>query len=409
MIEIAKKIENAGGRLYLVGGAVRDSLMGREIHDEDYCVTGLTTDEFKRLFPEAKIRGKSFEVFDLDGKEVAMARIESKSGIGHKEFKIETDKNITIEQDLARRDVTINSIAKDVLTGKIIDPFNGKEDLKNKILRATTDKFKEDPLRVYRVARMSACFEFVVEEKTLKMMESLKEELSTLSKERVFYEFRKALNSDKPSIFFEVLKNTNLLDVHFKEIKDLIGAEQPIKYHPEGDSYNHTMQVVDKACMLTDNEVIRYACLVHDLGKGVTPKENYPHHYGHDKLGVTLVENFSNRINVPNSWKKAGKTSCKEHMRGGIFSQMTPKKKLEFLENVYKSELGLEGMQIVVTADRWRFDEKPKIDNFAKNGKKIFSEITGEDIIKEYGNIDGIKIKEILRQKRLELIKEISK
>ena len=153
---IANKIKQEGGNLYLVGGAVRDALLGNITHDEDYCVTGISSEKFKEMFPQAHIRGKAFAVFDIDGKEFAMARIESKIGPGHKEFKIEADSTITIEEDLARRDITINSIAKDVLTGEIIDPFKGREDLKNKIIRATTLHFKEDPLRVYRVARLAA-------------------------------------------------------------------------------------------------------------------------------------------------------------------------------------------------------------------------------------------------------------
>ncbi len=178
--------------------------------------------------------------------EFALARRETKTGIGHKEFEVDT-KDVTIEEDLARRDITINAIAKNVLTGEIIDPFNGRKDIKKGIIKATTNAFKEDPLRVYRVARIATKTKFKVEENTLKLMEELKPELNTLSKERVFVEFEKALKEDKPSIFFEVLKQAKVLDVHFKEIFDLIGALQPVEYHPEGDSYNHTMIVLDKA------------------------------------------------------------------------------------------------------------------------------------------------------------------
>ena len=153
---IANKIRQYGGNLYLVGGAIRDKLLGREVHDEDYCVTGITSKQFRESFPNAYIRGKAFEVFDINGKEFAMARTEEKQGKGHKEFEINTDPKITIEQDLARRDITINSIAQDVLTGEIIDPFHGKKDIENKIIRATTSAFKEDPLRVYRVSRFAA-------------------------------------------------------------------------------------------------------------------------------------------------------------------------------------------------------------------------------------------------------------
>ena len=277
--EIAKIIEQNGGRLYLVGGAVRDSLLNRPICDEDYCVTGIDKELFIKLFPKSYSRGKAFEVFEIKKKEFALARKEKKVGKGHKEFEITTGKEITIEEDLKRRDLTINSIAKDVLTGEIIDPYGGVEDIKNKVIRATSKSFMEDPLRVYRVARFASKLNFSVEENTIKMMNELKDELNTLSKERVFCEFRKALKTEKPSIFFNVLKSANVLDVHFKEIYDLIGSLQPSLHHPEGDSFNHTMLAIDNSVNLTEDLMVRYSVLVHDLGKGLTPKEMYPHHY----------------------------------------------------------------------------------------------------------------------------------
>ena len=182
------------------GGAVRDKLLNKKVKDEDYCVVGITSEQFKNLFPESFTRGKSFEVFDLNGKEFAMARTEKKTGIGHKEFEITTNKNITIQQDLARRDITINSVAQDVLTGEIVDPFNGKQDLENRIIRATTEHFLEDPLRVYRVARFACALNFEVDKDTLKMMNGLKNELKSLSEERVFIEFSKAISEQRPSI-----------------------------------------------------------------------------------------------------------------------------------------------------------------------------------------------------------------
>ena len=277
--KIADIIKQNGGRLYLVGGAVRDSMLNRPISDEDYCVVGIDKETFIKLFPESYLRGKSFEVFDIEGKEFALARTEKKTGIGHKEFKITTGKEITIEEDLKRRDLGLNSIAKDVLTGELIDPFGGAEDIENKIIRATSKAFMEDPLRVYRAARFASELGFTVEENTIKMMTKLKDELSTLSKERVFVEFRKALGTNKPSIFFNVLKDAKVLNVHFKEINNLIGSLQPIEHHPEGDSYNHTMLALDNSVELTNDLLVRYSVLVHDLGKGLTPKEMYPHHY----------------------------------------------------------------------------------------------------------------------------------
>ena len=414
---IANKIKQAGGNLYLVGGAVRDELLGKETHDKDYCVTGITANEFQKLFPEAHIRGKAFAVFDLEKQEFAMARTEAKQGTGHKEFEINANPQITIEQDLARRDITINSIAKNILTGKIIDPFNGREDLKNKIIRATTEHFKEDPLRVYRTARFATQLGFEVEEKTIKQMQELKRELGSLSKERVFIEFRKALNTEKPSIFFEVLRKANVLDIHFKEINDLIGVEQPIKYHPEGDAYNHTILVLDMSADLTKNLEenkkleIRFSALVHDLGKGITPKEEYPHHYGHEISGVELVKKFGNNIKVPNNWLKCGKTACREHMRGGIFNKMKPSTKVEFIERVSKSLLGLDGLQIIVICDKTsggRPNNKEDI-NFENIGKKCLNEINGEYIQNKYGLNSGIEFGNKLHEERIKWMKEYLK
>lgn len=416
--EIAKKVNQIGGRIYLVGGAIRDELLGKQINDEDYCITGITSEQFQKLFPEAHIRGKTFEVFDINNKEFAMARTEIKLGKGHKEFKIQTDPKITIEQDLARRDITINSIAKDILSQEIIDPFNGKEDIKNKIIRATTEHFKEDPLRVYRVARFSAELEFEVEKETLQMMKEIEEELKNLPEERVFTEFRKALKTNKPSYFFEVLRKADILDTHFKEIKKLIGVEQPIKYHPEGDAYNHTMLVLDKSSELTINMEekrkleIRFSTLVHDFGKISTPKEEYPHHYGHENKGVEIIQKFCHNIKVPNNWYKCGKIACREHMRGGIFQKMKPSKKVEFIERIDKSLLGLEGLQIVVISDKMSGNRNSNIDeiNFEKIGKKCLNEIDGQYIQNKYKIKPGKQLGNKLHEERIKwLINELKK
>lgn len=411
--EMAKKIEELGGRLYLVGGAVRDTFLGIEKSDEDYAITGLTSQEFKALFPEAKLKGKFFEVFELDGKEFALARKEIKKGEGHKSFEIITGKEITIEEDLKRRDITINSIAKDVLTGKIIDPFQGEKDIEDKIIRATSESFKEDPLRVYRIARMAASLNFEIEQSTLKMMTELKEELDTLSKERVFSELKKALETEHPERFFETLKHAKVLDVHFKEIKDLIGAKQPKEYHPEGDSYNHTMLALKNSVKLTDNTVIRFCSLVHDLGKGRTPKALYPHHYNHTKLGVEPLKELSKRIGLPNEWQKCGETAILEHMRGGNFSAMTPAKKVSFLERVASSRLGLEGLQIVVYADKCRDENlkniKKETFNFAKLGKQMIKQIDGKYIKEKYKIKPGVKFGKKLHEERVKWMRENEK
>ena len=408
-MDIAKKIANAGGRLYLVGGALRDEILGRKISDKDYCVVGLIKEQFIDLFPEANLRGKDFEVFDINGAEYALARKERKTGIGHKEFEIETGAQITIEEDLLRRDITINSMAKDVLTGEIIDPFGGKQDLQNKVIRATSEHFKEDPLRVYRVARFSSMLGFEIDGQTLEQMHSLREELPKLSKERVFVEFRKALKTEKPSLFFNALRKAEVLDVHFKEIYDLIGQTQPEKYHPEGDSYNHTMLAVDKSAELTDRIEVRYSALVHDLGKGLTPKEMLPHHYGHDKNGVELVGNLSNRIGVPVLWKKCGKIAAEEHMRASIFDKMKPAKQVELMEKLDKSLLGLDGMMIVVKADKCSSRSCEELVDFASLGKKVLETVNGEKIVKEYPTLQGEAIGKMLIEERINFLKNCQK
>lgn len=407
ILQIANKIKNEGGTLYLVGGAIRNKLLNIPITDEDYCVTGFSKEKFQKVFPEAKIQGKDFPVFIIENKEFALARKERKSGVGHKAFEFLADENITIEEDLARRDLTINSIAQNVLTKELIDPFGGVQDIKDKILRNTTNAFKEDPLRVYRTARFAATLEFTVDSATTKLMHSLKNELNTLSKERVFVEFKKALASNKPSIFFETLKNAEVLEIHFEEILNLIGKIQPEKYHPEGDSYTHTMIVVDNSAKLTNNLEIRFSALVHDLGKGTTPKKILPHHYAHDSRGVELVQKMENRIALPNSWVKCGKTACRWHMKAGIFEQMTPSKKVDLIENVSASILGLEGLKIVVASDKSRINLQETLNSitFEKIGKQCLSNINGEYIRQKYPNISGEEFGKRLHEERVKWIK----
>ena len=406
---IANKINENGGRLYLVGGAVRDKLFNLEKNDEDYCVVGLDFRKFEELFPNAIKRGKSFFVYDIDGREFAMARSEYKIGKKHTDFKITSNSNITIEQDLVRRDITINSIAEDVLTGEIIDPFNGISDFKNGVIKATSSNFKDDPLRAYRAARFASKFNFDVDENTIKMISELKSDLKYLSPERVFEEFRKAINSDYPVNFFEVLKKANILEVHFEELYKLIGAIQPIEHHPEGDAYNHTMLAFKMACSITKDEKIRFSALVHDLGKGLTPKEEYPHHYGHDIKGVDEVKKFGKRLRMPKSWIKSGVTSAAEHMKGGIFYRMTPNKQIDFLERISKTDLGLKGLEIVVESDKnCRGLEKRKVE-FADLGEDIINKIDGKYVMNLYPNLKpGLNLKERIHEERIKYLKSLN-
>ena len=397
--EIAKKIDNSGGRLYLVGGAVRDKLLGRNSYDKDFCVVGIDNLEFSKLFPNAKLDGKAFPVYRMEGCEFAIARKEKKVGLGHKEFEIVSGKEITLKEDLERRDITINAMAEDVLSGELFDYFGGKKDLELGIIRAIGTHFKEDPLRVYRVARFSSVLGFSVDKETISMMKSLKSELKYLSEERVFEEFKKALASNKPSIFFDVLRKSEVLDIHFKPVYKLIGALQPEKYHPEGDAYNHTMIALDKSCEYTTDLKIRFSVLVHDFGKGETKKEEYPHHYGHEEKGVEVVRKFCNFLKIPKAWEKCGIVAAREHMRGGIFNKMKPSKKVDFIERIDKSYLGLEGLQIVVNCDKGIRTEGD-ID-FCKIGKKCLSSVTANMVSEKYNIKPGIELGKKLHEERV--------
>lgn len=400
VVECAKKIKEKGGRLYLVGGAVRDKLLGLEPHDRDYCVTGLSQDEFENMFDNIYLRGKKFAVYDINGEEFALARRDKKVGMKHNDFEVDIQKEITIQEDLSRRDVTINSIAIDVLTGQIIDPFNGRKDIENKVIRATSEAFGEDPLRVYRVAVLATRYNFEIEDKTIELMKSLNKDLKYISGERVLEELKKALRCNKPSIFFQVLKKAECLQEHFKEIYDLIGVEQPVKYHPEGDAFNHTMEVVDRAAMVTSDVKIRFCALVHDLGKALTPQSNWPHHYNHEKLGVKPITSLCKRLHISNEWRKSAITSCTEHMLGGKYYQLKNSTKVDLFERVYKSQLGLEGLEIIVNADK---HPQNRIQ-FAKIGEYIMKNINGKEMtgIKDYK-----ALREKIRQKRIAyLIKE---
>lgn len=352
---IATRIAQASGRLYAVGGSVRDRLMNAAPKDQDYCVQGLSETEFSALFPEAQLAGKDFPVFRMsaDGavSEFALARTETKVAPGHTGFVSESHPGVTMVQDLRRRDLTINAMAIDVLTGELIDPFDGQSDIQNATLRAVSAAFAQDPLRVYRTARFAAQLGFSVEANTLLLMRQLKDELPLLSAERVFVELRRALQTIRPSIFFETLKQAGVLDIHFPELAALIGVLQPIKYHPEGDAYEHTLQVVDAAARLTPREEVRFSALLHDLGKALTPKHLWPSHHGHEAKGIDPVQSLCARLKVPTQWMKAALFATEHHMKIHHLNKMRSLKVVDLLTSVARNPLGVDGFSIVGLAD----------------------------------------------------------
>ncbi len=375
----------------------------------------MSEEEFTKFFPNTRVQGKDFPVFMIQRSEVALARKERKTGSKHTDFEIQTDKAITIEDDLMRRDITINSIAIDILTGEIIDPFDGKQDLENKIIRKTSDAFIEDPLRAYRIARFASTLGFEVSDDTIITMSKMREELLDLSAERVFTEFRKALLSPHPSIFLEVLRKANILDVHFKEIHDLIGVEQPILYHPEGDAYTHTLEVLEKVAILTPNasqneeeEITRFCALVHDFGKGATPREEWPRHIGHEERGVSLIHDFCSRIKTPTKFEKAGKLTSLLHMKAGNFEKLRPSTKVKLFESIHDSRsISFKGMETIA-----RVDSKKTTLSFAKLADDVMQIGVDDEMKKkctnEHGEINVEKLKEMLLNKRCHFLNGLS-
>lgn len=288
---------------YLVGGAVRDALLGIPVYDHDWVVVGATPSAMlAQGFDQV---GKDFPVFlhPKTKEEYALARMERKVGQGYHGFEMSYDPTVTLDEDLIRRDLTINAMAQDS-DGTIIDPYGGQKDLEDKVLRHVSDAFEEDPLRVLRVARFAAKlapFDFTLAPETAELMRrmSVSGELSALTPERVWQEVVKVLNTDTPSVFFETLEQVDALAVLFPELNALHGVTQPEKYHPEGDVWIHTMMALDASAQLSDDLSVRLGALLHDLGKGVTPPEFWPKHHGHEQAGVPLVKTFCERYRVP--------------------------------------------------------------------------------------------------------------
>ena len=310
-------------KVYLVGGAVRDQLLGLPVKDRDWIVVGAVPATL--LYLGYQQVGKDFPVF-LNPKtkeEYALARTERKSSVGYTGFICDFSPTITLEQDLIRRDLTINAMAQSE-DGEIIDPYGGKQDLENRILRHISPAFSEDPLRVLRVARFAARYHslgFKIASETLSLMAELAQsgELQHLTTERVWLETEKALNEKNPEIYFETLHKTGALRVLFPEIDALYGVPNPVKHHPEVDSFIHTMLVLEQAVNLTENNpilnksAVRFAAICHDLGKALTPQNILPHHYGHEQAGIKPTRSLCKRLKVPSYFQELAELTCEFH------------------------------------------------------------------------------------------------
>ncbi len=323
-------------KTYLVGGAVRDKLLGLPVQDRDHVVVGSTPKEMvARGF---KPVGADFPVFlhPETKEEYALARTERKSGHGYKGFKVYAAPDVTLEDDLRRRDLTINAMAEDE-SGQLIDPFNGAEDLRNGVLRHVSSAFAEDPVRILRVARFAARYAkwgFHVAHATNQLMREMVEsgEVDHLVPERVWTELERALGEERPSRFFETLRGCGALARLFPEIDALFGVPQPSMHHPEVDTGVHIMLVLDAAARLTPDTRVRFAALMHDLGKGNTPREEWPQHIGHEERGVELVKNFCQRFRVPNEHRDLAVLTARYHAHCHRIAELRPATVVDTLE-----------------------------------------------------------------------------
>lgn len=306
-------------QVYLVGGAVRDHLLGHPYHEKDYVVVGASPQQL--LDQGFSPVGKDFPVFlhPKTKEEYALARTERKSGTGYHGFNFFTDPNVSLEDDLIRRDLTINAMAMDH-NGIVYDPYGGQKDLEQRILRHVSDAFIEDPLRVLRVARFAARYAhygFKIADETLLLMQSITQtgELESLTSERVWKETSRALMEDQADIYFDILRQCHALKVLFPEINALFGVPQRPEYHPEIDCGIHTLMSLRQACKSNYSLDVRYAVLVHDLGKALTPKNILPRHIMHEERGLIPVEELSNRLKIPTQMKQLALAVCKEHLK----------------------------------------------------------------------------------------------
>lgn len=325
-------------KTYLVGGAVRDELLGYPFKEKDWVVVGATIDDM--ITAGYQQVGKDFPVFlhPKTKEEHALARTERKTAAGYKGFEVHASPEVTLEEDLIRRDLTINAIAKDE-TGEFIDPYDGITDINNKILRHVSDAFAEDPVRILRIARFMARYAhlgFSVASDTMALMQNMVAagEVDALVPERVWQEMEKALSERTPMSFIETLRECGALKRILPELDCLWGVPQPEEHHPEIDTGIHTMMVLEQACKLSDDPQVRFAALVHDLGKGATPKDEWPRHINHEARGADIVKIVCQRLRIPNDYRDLAERTARFHLHYHRALELKPATVVKTLEQL---------------------------------------------------------------------------
>lgn len=400
------------GTVYVVGGAVRDDLLNTPVKDHDWVIVGATPEQMIQAGYQQV--GADFPVFlhPATKEEYALARTERKRGRGYHGFVCEFDSNVTLEQDLERRDLTINAMARSK-QGDLVDPYGGRADLTARILRHVSPAFVEDPLRVLRVARFSARFAplgFSIAPETMQQMQNIvdADELQDLMPERVWQETTRALGEQTPIRYFEVLRTCGALKAIMPELNALFGVPQPEKHHPEIDCGAHAFLSLGAACVLTESTAVRFAALIHDLGKALTPTTHWPKHHGHELSGLKPIKTLCDRLRVSNYEKKLALLACQYHThihRAFELKAETVLKVIKACDALRKPELFKE-MLLVCMADargRTGFEDKayPQADYFLQ-ALHIAKHVDVKELVrsglkgKELGDaIDNVRVKEL--------------
>ncbi len=400
-------------KIYKVGGCVRDHLLGLPIVDIDWVVTGTTVDNMRSAGYQTV--GKDFPVFlhPKTKQEYALARSERKTAPGYHGFDFNTDPTITIEQDLLRRDLTINAIAEDE-DGNLIDPYGGQADIEKRMLRHVSDAFVEDPVRVLRVARFAARFNhlgFKLAPETIQLIREIgtSGELGTLVAERVWSEMSRALGESNPSIFFKTLRECDVLASLFPEIDNLYGVPQTAKYHPEIDTGIHVMMALEKSAELNFDNETRFAVLMHDLGKATTPADILPSHHGHEQRGVKLVTSFCKRWKVPKAHTELALITTEYHTHIHRAFDLKPNTLLKLFTKTdvfRKPERFKKMLQACLSDVRGRTDFENNPYPQATFINQLADKLCHADISQIIqSNLDGKALGEAIQNLRLDLIK----
>jgi tRNA nucleotidyltransferase (CCA-adding enzyme) len=396
-------------KAYLVGGAVRDGLLGLPVRERDWVVVGATPQEM--LDAGYAQVGRDFPVFlhPHTKEEYALARTERKSGRGYTGFVVHADPEVTLEEDLRRRDLTVNAIARDE-NGDLVDPYGGCRDLDNRILRHVSDAFVEDPLRVLRVARFAARFAhlgFTVAEETIALMRAIvsQGELAYLPAERIWVETERALGERAPQVFVRVLRDCGALAALLPEVDALFGVPQKPEYHPEIDTGRHQLLVLEQAARLSGDSQVVFAALMHDLGKGVTPEHILPGHSGHEAAGLPLVAAVCERLKVPNAHRQLALTVCEHHLNCHRVRELRGDTLLRLLEatGALRDAERLEHFILACEADargREGFADRPYPQgDYLREARAIAASVSAKTVARP--GLEGKAIGDAIRAERI--------